>query len=48
MMRKILSFIEAHMLYSQGCGFIDLSLLASTILEKEAKNIEYERSGYHN
>ena len=33
---EILQFIEQHQLYESGCGAIDVSLLASTLLSKNA------------
>lgn len=43
---EILNFIESHHLYDAGCGAIDISLLASTLMTPEAsiwtldKNLE--------
>lgn len=34
---ETLDFIEAHKLYESGCGAIDMSLLASTLLSKNAQ-----------
>lgn len=33
---EILAFIEKHQLYESGCGAIDISLLSSTLLSKNA------------
>lgn len=33
---EILQFIEAHKLYESGCGAIDVALLASVLLSKNA------------
>ena len=34
---ETLDFLEAHQLYGRGCGFIDLSILASTLITPGAK-----------
>ncbi len=36
-MNEVLTFIEKETLYGKGCGYVDISLLASTILSKETK-----------
>jgi hypothetical protein len=34
---EIMEFIERDQLYDQGCGLIDVALLASTLLTQDAK-----------
>lgn len=34
---EVLQFIEENLLFGLGCGFVDLTLLASTVLTKECK-----------
>lgn len=36
-LEEVVYFIEAEKLYGKGCGFIDLSLLASTLVTPSAK-----------
>lgn len=36
-MNEILSFIEERKLYGRGCGYVDIALLASTLLSKETQ-----------
>lgn len=36
-MNEILSFIEQRKLYGKGCGYVDIALLASTLLSGETQ-----------
>lgn len=36
-MSEFLAFVEQHQLYGKGCGYVDLCLLASTLLTGNAK-----------
>ena len=36
-MTEVMAFIEREKLYGLGCGFVDMALLASTLLTPEAK-----------
>lgn len=36
-LNELMAFIERHRLYGQGCGLVDLMLLASTLMTENAQ-----------